>query len=134
MCEKVVLQCICLEMHLYVQAPFWSAVVAESTVMQQLPIYCKYISIALSLISSLAGLNVSLSLIDSPCFIRVVFRQGVRLPLRDDTARQQFTDPYILYNIQIHTQVHNRDPWYPYQFTLHIFHRKIPQPLLQESS
>ncbi len=35
LCGKGVLQCICLEMHLYVQAPFWSAVVAESTVMQQ---------------------------------------------------------------------------------------------------
>jgi hypothetical protein len=32
-CEKGVLLCICLEMHLYVQAPFWSAVVPESTVM-----------------------------------------------------------------------------------------------------
>jgi hypothetical protein len=35
MCEKGVSKCICLEMHLYVQAPFWSAVVAESTVMKQ---------------------------------------------------------------------------------------------------
>ena len=35
LCEKGVLQCICLEMHRYVQALFWSPVVAESTVMQQ---------------------------------------------------------------------------------------------------
>jgi hypothetical protein len=32
LCEKGVLYCICLEMHQYVQAPFWSAVVEESNV------------------------------------------------------------------------------------------------------
>ncbi len=37
MCEKGVLQCTYLDMPLYVQAPLWSAAVAESTVMQQHP-------------------------------------------------------------------------------------------------
>jgi hypothetical protein len=31
--EKFVLECICLEMNRNMQAPFWSAVVPESTVM-----------------------------------------------------------------------------------------------------
>jgi hypothetical protein len=31
--EKGVLYCICLEMHCYVQARFWSGGIAESTVM-----------------------------------------------------------------------------------------------------
>jgi hypothetical protein len=33
--EKGVLYCICLEMHQYLQAPFWSAIVEESQVMSQ---------------------------------------------------------------------------------------------------
>ncbi len=35
MYEKGVLKLICLEMHRYVQSPFWSAVVEESIVMKQ---------------------------------------------------------------------------------------------------
>jgi hypothetical protein len=45
--EKGVLQCICLEMHRYVQAPFWSAGVAESTPNVTAPLYpngVKYLS------------------------------------------------------------------------------------------
>jgi hypothetical protein len=35
LCEKGVLQCICLEVHRYVQVTFWRAVVAKSTVIYQ---------------------------------------------------------------------------------------------------